>query len=132
MILNIFTDGASRGNPGLAGAGVAIYHEGKLFDTISSYLGKKTNNEAEYLAVIRALEYIKERKLGVSRINLFADSQLVVKQLMGQYKVKAPTIIPLYKQVQELKGDIEMKFNWIRREENSVADELANKGIDER
>lgn len=132
MILNIFTDGASRGNPGLAGAGVAIYQDKILFDTISAYLGKKTNNEAEYEAVIRAFQYIKDKNLNVEKINLYADSQLVIKQLKGEYKVKAPTIIPLYKQLQGLMYGLNIKFHWIRREENLIADELANKGIDER
>ncbi len=133
MILNIFTDGASKGNPGKAGAGVAIYSKGDLVDTISSYLGIKTNNEAEYFALIRALEWIDEKKkkgIRIERVNVFADSQLVVKQMKGEYKVKAEKVIPLYEYAKSLCEGLEIKFNWIRREENSVADELANKALE--
>lgn len=131
MVLNIFTDGASRGNPGHSGAGVAIYQDKVLLDTISLYLGKKTNNEAEYLALIAALEFVKEHKLN-GKINIFADSQLLVKQMKGEYKVKAPTIIPLFGRVNGLVFGLDIKYYWIRREENMVADSLANKAIDDR
>lgn len=134
--INIFTDGASRGNPGFAGIGVAIYSDGVLIDQISAFLGNKTNNEAEYTAVIRAFERLKDLKksLNPEKVNLFSDSQFLVKQLKGEYKVKAEKIIPLFKKVQEeiKKLDLNITFNWIRREDNKLADSLANKGIDEK
>ncbi len=132
MEYEIFTDGASRGNPGHAGIGIAVYNkDGEIFDEISHYLGTKTNNEAEYTAVIRALEYVKHRN--IKDANIFCDSQLLVRQLNGEYKVKAKTLITLYKQVKELMDELEgVKFHWINREENSHADSLANKAIDEK
>ncbi|MCA9459965.1 MAG: ribonuclease HI family protein [Nanoarchaeota archaeon] len=128
--INIFTDGASRGNPGNAGIGVAVYDGNALKKEISKFLGKKTNNEAEYSAVIEALIYLNEKK--IKKANLFSDSEFLVKQLNGQYKVKAETIKPLYEKVQFYLKEIEVSFHWIPREDNNLADSLANKGIDER
>ena len=132
MGYEIFTDGASRGNPGHSGIGIAVYNkDDEIFDEISHYIGTKTNNEAEYTAVIRALEYMKHRN--IKDANIFCDSQLLVRQLKGEYKVKAHTLIPLHKQVKKLIDELEdVKFQWIKREENSHADSLANKAIDER
>ena len=131
MGYEIFTDGASRGNPGHSGIGIAIYKDSEIFDEISLYLGTKTNNEAEYTAVIRALEYMKYRNIKYAKI--FCDSQLLVRQIKGEYKVKAPTLIPLHKHAKKLIHELEnVKFQWIKREENSHADSLANKAIDER
>lgn len=127
-MFQIFTDGASRGNPGNSGIGVVIFREGKEYDEISSFVGKKTNNEAEYLAVIRALEWMHREN--VQKAVFFSDSQLLVRQLSGVYKVKAPTIKPLFKNVKELLLDLDVSFVWIRREENSKADILANQAID--
>ena len=132
MTIEIYTDGASRGNPGQAGVGVAIYKNKILLDTISQFIGIKTNNEAEYTAVIRALErlhYISETK---DKIEFYCDSELLVKQMKGIYKVKAEKVKPLYKLVQELIKNLDVNFTWISRNENSLADSLANKGIDEK
>ncbi|MCA9495878.1 MAG: ribonuclease HI family protein [Nanoarchaeota archaeon] len=128
--INIFTDGASRGNPGNAGIGVAIYEGNSLKKEISNFLGKKTNNEAEYLAVIEALNYLKENKIATA--NLFSDSEFLVKQLNGEYKVKAEKIKPLYEKVQTTLKNLKVSFHWIPREDNSLADSLANKGIDDK
>ncbi len=134
--INIFTDGASRGNPGFAGIGAVIYSNGVVVDEISSYLGKKTNNEAEYIAVIRAFERLNDLKssLKPKKINLFSDSQFLIKQLKGEYKVKSVTIIPLFeKLINEIKNlGVNVNYNWIPRDDNKIADALANKGIDER
>ncbi len=130
MTIKVFTDGASRGNPGHAGAGAIIYKDSSILDQVSQYLGKKTNNEAEYTAVILAIQKLIDHK--EQEATFYCDSQLLVKQLNGQYKVKAPTIIPLFKQIKALTQNMNLKFNWVRREQNSEADVLANRGIDER
>lgn len=130
MVFNIFTDGASRGNPGDAGAGVVMYDGKELYEEFSEYLGKKTNNEAEYTAVIRALERLDS--MNETKGNIFADSEFLIKQVNGEYRVKSEKIKPLYEKVQKLLEGKEIKFHWVPREDNSKADSLANKGIDDR
>ena len=137
MEVNVFTDGASRGNPGLAGAGSVILVNGEVVDEAFEFLGEKTNNEAEYEALILALrriiKLVGKRVVSVdSEYTFYADSQLMIKQLRGEYKVKAPKVKPLYEKVCELKDELDCKFVWVRREDNSKADELANRAIDER
>ncbi|MEW6614596.1 MAG: ribonuclease HI family protein [Thermodesulfobacteriota bacterium] len=128
----VFTDGASRGNPGEAGAGAVILDkEGNLIKELKKYLGKNTNNVAEYQALILGLrEALKLRGTGV---HIFSDSELMVKQLNGAYKVKNKGLIVLYNEV----NDLLKKFVWydikhIDREKNRHADRLANEAIDER
>ena len=128
MELKIYTDGASRGNPGESGAGAVIYQNNTIIKQISKYLGKKTNNEAEYLAVLESIKFMLERKY--QKAIFYSDSQLLVNQLNGKYKVKAETIIPIYKEIKALSQNLDLKFNWIPREENSEADNLANRAID--
>ena len=130
MVYKVFTDGASRGNPGEAGVGIAIFDDDLIIEQISIYLGKKTNNEAEYTAIVKALQKLDE--MGIKRASFFSDSQLLVKQINGEYRVKAPTIKPLFEAVNFLLKGKEVDFNWIRRENNKIADSLANKAIDEK
>lgn len=130
MILTAFTDGASRGNPGQAGIGVVIYNDkDEVVAELSEYIGEATNNVAEYTAVIRALE--KGLELGGVEISLYTDSELLAKQVKGEYKVKNEGLIPLYKQVVNLKGEYD-KFvvTHVPRAKNKVADGLANQAID--
>ncbi len=129
MVLNVFTDGASRGNPGKAGIGVAIYRDKELISEIHEYVGMRTNNEAEYLALIKALQKIKE--LSESSANIFSDSEFLVKQMKKEYKVKAEKIVPLNQMAVNLLVGLDVKFHWVPREDNLKADELANKGIDD-
>jgi ribonuclease HI len=127
----MYTDGASRNNPGEAGAGVVILHRDKTVKEIARYLGTTTNNIAEYTAAIMGLEYAARE--GASRVVLFADSELLVKQLNGEYKVKNEGLKPLYRKAKELIakiGSVEVKY--IPRGNNKVADALANKAIDEK
>ncbi|HUK99398.1 MAG TPA: ribonuclease HI family protein [Nitrospirota bacterium] len=127
----MYTDGASRHNPGEAGAGIVVLHGGKLVTEIARYLGTTTNNVAEYTAAIIGLEYAVRE--GASRVILFADSELLVKQLNGQYKVKNEGLKPLYGKAKELIakiGFVEVKY--IPRGINKIADALANKAIDEK
>jgi len=131
MELTIFTDGASRNNPGEAGAGVFIMRDGQPLEKIARYLGTTTNNIAEYQAAIIGLEHCM--KLGASIVRLHADSELMVKQLNGLYKVKNEGLKPLHTRVKELIakiGRVEVKY--IPREQNKEADALANKAIDEK
>jgi ribonuclease HI len=129
--LTIYTDGASRNNPGESGAGVYILHDGKPFEQIARYLGTTTNNVAEYTAAIIGLEHAL--KAGARRVKLFADSELLVKQINGQYKVKNEGLKPLHAKARELIGRIgSVAVQYIPRERNKEADALANKAIDEK
>ncbi|MFW6285553.1 MAG: ribonuclease HI family protein [Nanoarchaeota archaeon] len=129
MSFNIFTDGASRGNPGKAGIGIVIYKNDKCIEEISDFIGNKTNNEAEYFAIIRALEKLLELNSN-NKANLFSDSELLIKQINGIYKVKSKNLIELNNKVRLLLKKLDVNFVWIPREENKIADLLANKGID--
>jgi ribonuclease HI len=129
--LIIYTDGASRNNPGEAGAGVFIMQDGEPVARIARYLGTATNNVAEYTAAIIGLEHAV--KLEVSRVKLFADSELLVKQLNGQYRVKNEGLKPLYTKAKELIAKIgSVEVQYIPRAQNREADALANKAIDEK
>jgi ribonuclease HI len=131
MELTIYTDGASRNNPGEAGAGVYILRDGGPAERIARYLGTTTNNIAEYTAAIIGLEHAV--KAGASRVRLFADSELLVKQVNGQYRVKNEGLKPLHTKVRELIARIgKVEVQYIRREQNKEADALANKAIDEK
>lgn len=135
MEINVYTDGGSRGNPGISGYGLVIYDEkNKIICKESKFLGIKTNNEAEYLGIIAALEWIKKNQsfLNIVKTNFFADSQLMIRQLQGVYKVKAPTLLPLFSQAQQLLTQIAIPhtFQDIRRESNELADKLANQAMD--
>lgn len=127
----MFTDGASRGNPGEAGIGVVIKSaEGKVLKEISAYAGKATNNIAEYLAFIRGLE--EALLLGSGEASFFLDSELLVKQINGSYKVKNEGLQPLFLHAKQLIGKFKkFSIEHKRREENEHADELANQGIDD-
>ena len=126
----ICTDGAARGNPGPAAIGATIKDEkGNLLAAISRRLGHTTNNQAEYRAVIAALE--QAAKLGARHVEVRADSELVVKQINGQYKVKNAAIRPLYQQVVKLTGRFDsFKIGYIPRAKNAEADALANQALD--
>jgi ribonuclease HI len=131
MELTIYTDGASRNNPGEAGAGAYILQDNKPVGELARYLGMTTNNIAEYTAAIMGLEYAVTQ--GASRVNLFADSELLVKQLNGAYKVKNEGLKPLYRKAKELIAKIvSVEVQYIPREKNKEADALANKAIDEK
>jgi len=128
----VHTDGASRGNPGPAAIGVTLHDEkGTLLAKISERIGVTTNNVAEYRAVIAGLQ--KAIKLGAKEVKLVSDSELVVRQLTGRYKVKNAGIIPLYNEVVKLTGKL-TKFTAtnVRRGQNAAADGLANEALDGR
>ncbi len=133
----IYTDGGSRGNPGPSAIGVVFCNEkGEIFKKYSQYLGENfTNNEAEYQAVIFAFKKFKSlfgKKLAKnSEIELKSDSELLIKQLRGEYKILEPKIQPLFIAVWNLKLDFKkVKFNFISREKNKEADRLVNESLD--
>jgi ribonuclease HI len=128
MKLEIFTDGACSGNPGPAGIGVVIKSEGKTIKEISKYIGEGTNNIAEYTALICAL--IEAKAMGGTEVEVKADSELMVKQVTGKYRVQHENIIPLFEQVKQLKAGFKrFSLTHIRRELNKEADKLSVQGI---
>lgn len=130
MTFQIWTDGASRGNPGKSGIGGIIKnHKGLVIDEVSEYVGIQTNNYAEY----KALEITLKRalELNIRSVDVFMDSKLVVEQLNGNWKVLSPTIKVLYGEIILLTNKFEsITFTHILRHLNKEADLLANKAID--
>ena len=126
----IFSDGGARGNPGPAGIGAVLYDENKkIIAEISQYLGETTNNQAEYKALIAALKEAK--RLKAEELACYLDSELVVKQLNREYKIKNKDLAPLFLEVYNLSLSFKkISFTHIPREKNTVADSLANKAMD--
>lgn len=129
--LTIYSDGAARGNPGPAGAGAAIYDaSGKEIAQVCRYLGELTNNQAEYMALVDAIK--KASELGASGVKIFADSELMVRQVEGKYRVKNEGLKPLYLELMTLLRSMgRYSIAHVPREKNKRADELANIAIDE-
>jgi len=126
----INTDGGARSNPGPAAIGYVIQQDGRTVAEGKKYIGETTNNIAEYTAVIHALTHAKE--LGGKRIEIRADSELMVNQLAGAYQVKNAGLKPLYDQVIKQRREFDgVVFKHIRRENNKRADELCNEAMDE-
>ena len=124
-----FFDGVLSGNPGKAGAGaLMINDEGKVVWETSRFLGEKTNNEAEYMALILLLKAAKEH--GVRSLRVFGDSKLVVSQVSRQWKINLPHLRLLAQQAWELADGMDISYHWIPREQNKRADILSNEGID--
>jgi ribonuclease HI len=128
----IFTDGGARGNPGPAGAGVVIVENGRTIAAFGKYLGDKlTNNWAEYEALILAIQDAKRLDLTDRHIELRMDSELIVKQMQGLYKVKDAKMKLQHAKVRELLLEFQhVHFKHIPRAENSEADRLVNEAID--
>lgn len=126
----LFADGASRGNPGPAAYGFVILSpSGEELDRGKATLGKVTNNVAEYQGVLNGLKRCLE--LGIPDVRVHSDSQLLVRQLEGRYKVRAPGILPLFQQIKAVCNDFKkVTFTHVPREENTVADSLANEALD--
>ena len=126
----IYIDGAARGNPGESGIGVLIKEENGGSRSVKKYLGTRTNNQAEYTALITALESAQEYRN--REIRIFTDSLLLANQMNGLWKVKHPEIKELYTKAKGLiEGFRRVTISHIPREENSEADRLANLAIDE-
>ncbi len=131
MKLIINTDGGARGNPGPAGVGVVIKNEqGQVVEELKEYIGIATNNVAEYKALILALK--KAGEMGGQILEIYMDSELIVRQMLGQYKIKEPSLQLLAQEVIGLKKYFKsVAFHHVRREFNSGADKLVNQAIDE-
>jgi ribonuclease HI len=130
--LTIYTDGASRGNPGESGAGVIIYnHSGEVVKKVKAYLGTTTNNVAEYMALIIALKEAISMK--ADAVQLFSDSELMVRQITGIYRIKDSKMQVLAREAKKLVAHfIRFEIRSIERGHNKEADELANLAIDEK
>ena len=131
MKLILYSDGGARGNPGPAAYGVAVYNAGgALLEKLKKYLGELTNNQAEYEGVIAGLS--KASELQATEIDFYLDSELIVKQLKGEYKIKNEGLQPLAAKVLALTNKFSrVNFYHVRREKNQLADELVNEALDE-
>jgi ribonuclease HI len=131
LSVEIFCDGASRGNPGPAGAGAYIREAGggKVLARVCKALGRATNNEAEYAALLLGLQ--ESKKLNATRVAVFADSELVIKQITGVYKVKHPVMRERHQEAMRLLSGFEAwSAAHVPRERNTEADRLANQALD--
>ncbi len=127
--LTTYTDGGARGNPGPAALGVVIKDGAEIVEAYGRYIGATTNNIAEYSAVLSALERCKE--LGADEVEMRMDSELVVKQMNGEYRVKNPGLAQIYLKIHNVKtGFKKVTFHHVRREQNAAADEQVNLAID--
>ncbi len=134
--IKVYTDGASRGNPGHSGASFVIFNsKNKIIKKFSKYLGVRTNNAAEYSALLFAHKWLLENIefLNITSVIFYLDSELVVKQMRGEYKIKNRTLLVLSLQIKRIDKDLgcSVIYKHIRREKNSLADILANKAIDQ-
>ena len=126
----LHVDGGSRGNPGPAAASFVMTDTtGNRLCAKAFFLGETTNNVAEYTAICKGLE--AARRLGIKRVTAFSDSELLVRQINGEYKVKSEQIRPLFRQAVNLLAEFEhWKVQFIRREKNKAADRLVNQALD--
>ncbi len=131
-VLRLHVDGASRGNPGDAGFGVPVCSpDGSEVAGLYGYLGRATNNVAEYQALVHGLRFALAR--GASSVEVYSDSELLVRQLSGRYRVKNPGLQPLFREAQSLLARFERaRVTHVPREQNREADALANRAVDER
>ncbi len=131
-VLHIHIDGASRGNPGEAGFGIHVARpDGTGIAELYGFLGRATNNVAEYQALLHALRYALAR--GAPRVRIFSDSELVVRQIAGAYRVKHPGLLALFREAQDLLRRFEdARVAHVPREQNREADRLANRALDEK
>ena len=132
LTLHIHIDGASRGNPGEAGFGISVQDDrGETQAELYGYLGRASNNVAEYQALIHALRWARAH--GARTVRVFSDSELVVRQVNGQYRVKHPDMVPLHREATRLLREFaSATVSHVRREQNREADRLANQALDER
>lgn len=131
-VLHLHVDGASRGNPGEAGFGVHVTTtSGAEVASLYGYLGRATNNVAEYQALLHGLRFALSR--AAREVAVFSDSELLVRQLEGRYRVKHPGLQPLHREARELLARFERaRVSHVPRERNREADALANRAVDER
>ncbi len=124
MSFKLFTDGGSRGNPGNSAIAFVLYKDNQLFDIGGKYVGTATNNFAEYNALIEGLKLAKKH---TEDLECYLDSELVVKQLKGEYKISSPDIKPLCQKVNDLRKEFKnITFTHVPRSENKIADKMVN------
>jgi ribonuclease HI len=130
--LRVASDGAARGNPGLAGAGAVLWDEqGQVLERLGKFLGRQTNNVAEYQALLLGLR--RAHELGAEELEVVADSELMIRQLSGAYQVRAPALRELHAEALSLlKAFRKVKLVHVPRAQNTEADEMSNRAIDER
>lgn len=130
MRLQIYTDGGARGNPGPAGIGVVVWEGNDLIGRYKKFIGEATNNQAEYEAVLFALQKVKG--LEPDKVDIYMDSELAVNQLSRRYKIKNQELGSLFVKIWNLMIEFKkVEFHYIPREENKEADKLVNQAIDE-
>lgn len=129
----MFTDGACRGNPGLAGIGVAIMDDKEVVDQLQHFVGILTNNQAEYMALIHGLLWFRQnlqKHPGFEGLDIFCDSRMLVMQILEQHRVKNEKLAPLYRVVREALKELPgWTITHIPREENKIADRLAAQSL---
>ena len=136
--LTIYSDGGARGNPGPAATGFVVYQDGQPIVKLGKTIGRATNNVAEYQAVIEALNWLAQNLKGKTfLVNHYVDSQLIVNQLNGLYKIKNAKLRVIILKIKELeqelrqKFDLEIIYSYIPREKNTAADQLVNQALDQ-
>ena len=132
-LLKVYCDGGARGNPGPAAGAFVVVEDNKIIHTSSRFLGSTTNNVAEYSAAYDALRWLAvNKKSAHSKPSFFLDSELVVRQLSGSYKIKSPKLKPLAAKIKALEKKVTggVSYNYIPRTKNKLADELVNKQLD--
>ena len=128
----LFIDGASRNNPGQSGAGFVLYKNEERVEAHGFYLGTKTNNQAEYFALLVGLFYVKKCICPRDLLVIVSDSQLLVRQVQGMYQVKNTELKMLHQVAREVLSDFAFNIMHVLREDNKEADALANQGIDKK
>lgn len=129
MSCTLFFDGACRGNPGPMAIGVVLMDKGRKVKEISRSIGTGTNNIAEWSALVEGLKLATA--YGCKELEVYGDSQLIIKQISGQYRVKSNNLIPLYNEARKLCGNFErVTFRWVARNENAYTDKLSNNALD--
>jgi ribonuclease HI len=131
--LLVYCDGGARGNPGPAAAAIVVEKDGKVIHKQSKYLGRGTNNEAEYSGAILGLEWVSKNITGAEKITFVLDSQLVANQLSGKFKVKNENLRNRYYTAKTLEKNISAEINYasVSRDRNKIADFLVNRELDE-
>lgn len=125
-------DGAARNNPGPAGAGAVIYKNGKIFEKHGFFLGSRTNNQAEYMALIIGIYYVKKQYNEADHVEIVSDSQLLVRQFNGEYRIKHPELKPLHMLANNMLAGVVFTISHVLREKNEEADAMANIGLDKK
>jgi len=126
----LFVDGASRNNPGPSGAGIYVMKNDCVVQSVGYFLGIKTNNQAEYLALVIGLLHMREQMKACDKLMIISDSQLVIRQLAGEYKVRHEHVKQLHRVAITLLSEMQYTLMHVLRDDNTHADHLSNVGID--